>query len=162
VHHELWDYDSSNSPVLFDTVVNGQPRNGIAATAKTGWLYLLDRTSGTPLQGVQERPVPQEERQKTSPTQPYPVGDAFSSQCGDQIEGFVSGCLFTPYWDLPTVIMPTASGGNDWAALSYSPQTGNFYVAASNQDLAYSVRHEAIVANKLVTTGGGGTFSPLG
>jgi PQQ-dependent dehydrogenase (methanol/ethanol family) len=37
VHHEIWDYDAGNTPVLFDTVVNGQPRKGIAQTAKTGW-----------------------------------------------------------------------------------------------------------------------------
>ncbi|HEV7665775.1 MAG TPA: PQQ-binding-like beta-propeller repeat protein [Chloroflexota bacterium] len=163
VHHEIWDYDASNSPVIFDTIIAGQPRKAVAATAKTGWLYLLDRTTGVPLAGVEERPVPQEPRQKTAATQPFPIGDAFSSQCADQIPGFQVGCIFSPFWDVPTVIMPTASGGNDWAALSFSRQTGYFYVTASDQNTAYSVRHEGFdETGKLVTTGGGGTFSPLG
>src|SRR6202040_1660362 len=76
VHHDIWDYDAASPVALFDTVVNGQPRKGIAEAGKTGWVYILDRTNGKPLIGIDERPVPQEPRQKTAKTQPYPQGDA--------------------------------------------------------------------------------------
>ena len=72
VHHDIWDYDAASPVVLFDTVINGQPRKGIAQAGRTGWVYILDRTNGKPLIGIEERPVPQEPRQKTAKTQPYP------------------------------------------------------------------------------------------
>ena len=72
VHHDIWDYDAASPVVLFDTVINGQPRKGIAEAGRTGWVYILDRTNGKPLIGIDEKPVPQEPRQKTAKTQPYP------------------------------------------------------------------------------------------
>jgi quinohemoprotein ethanol dehydrogenase len=75
VHHDIWDYDSPNPVVLFDAVYDGVVRKGIAEVGKTGFVYLLDRETGEPLIGIEERPVPQEPRQATSRTQPYPIGD---------------------------------------------------------------------------------------
>src|SRR5262249_22357319 len=95
VHHEIWDYDAPNPNVLFDPVINGQPRKALAAASKQGWMFLLDRTNGRPLLGVDERPVSQEPRQKTAATQPFPLGEPFFPQCiTDPIPGFVSGCYF--------------------------------------------------------------------
>ena len=82
VHHDIWDYDAASPVVLFDTVINGQPRKGIAEAGRTGWVYILDRTNGKPLIGIEERPVP-EPRQKTAKTQPFPIGDATVPQCAD-------------------------------------------------------------------------------
>ena len=83
VHHDIWDYDAASPVVLFDTVINGQPRKGIAEAGRTGWVYILDRTNGKPLIGIEERPVPQEPRQKTAKTQPFPIGDAIVPQCAE-------------------------------------------------------------------------------
>ena len=66
VHHDIWDYDAASPVVLFDTVIDGKPRKGIAEAGRTGWVYILDRTNGKPLIGIEERPVPQEPRQKTA------------------------------------------------------------------------------------------------
>jgi glucose dehydrogenase len=81
VHHDIWDYDAASPVVLFDTVIDGQPRKGIAEAGRTGWVYILDRTNGKPLIGIEERPVPQEPRQKTARTQPYPKGDTTVPPC---------------------------------------------------------------------------------
>ena len=56
VHHDIWDYDAASPVVLFDTVINGQPRKGIAEAGRTGWVYILDRTDGKPLIGIDEKP----------------------------------------------------------------------------------------------------------
>src|SRR5438128_10672448 len=88
VHHDLWDYDASSPVVLFDTVIDGQPRKGIAEAGRTGWVYILDRTNGKPLIGIEERPVPQEPRQKTAKTQPSPIGDATVPQRAEQPPGY--------------------------------------------------------------------------
>ena len=69
--------------VLFDLDNNGVPRKGLAQAGKPGCVYILDRTNGEPLVGIEERQVPQEPRQATAATQPYPVGDAFVTQTLD-------------------------------------------------------------------------------
>ena len=51
VHHDIWDNDAASPVVLFDTVIDGERRKGIAQAGKTGWVYILDRTSGKPLIG---------------------------------------------------------------------------------------------------------------
>jgi len=137
VHHDIWDFDSSTPPVLFDANYNGQPRKGIYECGKTGWCYILDRTNGQPLVGIDEAPVPQEPRQNTSPTQPIPRGDAFVDQCAEPAAGFpLSGCIFTPFWDVPVVLRPTAGGGSDFSPTSYNPNLGYLYVTGKEQDLA--------------------------
>ena len=129
VHHDIWDYDATSPVVLFDTVIDGQPRKGIAEAGKTGWVYILDRTNGKPLIGIEERPVPQEPRQKTAKTQPYPVGDAIVPHCAEPLPGFEkAGCIFEPFWDEPVVIQPSGGGGTVWAPVPYSPDTGYLYV----------------------------------
>jgi len=128
VHHDLWDYDAASPVVLFDTVIDGQPRKGIAEAGKTGWVYILDRTNGKPLIGIDERPVPQEPRQKTAKTQPYPRGDATVPQCADPVPDLKTGCIFQPFWDEPVAIQPSGQGGTNWSPMPYSPDTGYFYV----------------------------------
>lgn len=137
VHHDIWDLDAPSPTVLFDTTMDGQPRKGIYQCGKTGWCYILDRTNGQPLIGIDEQPVPQEPRQQTAATQPIPRGDAFVDQCAEPVEGFpLTGCIYTPYWDLPVVLRPTASGGSEFSPTSYNPNTGYLYVTGNEQDLA--------------------------
>ena len=59
VHHDLWDYDSPNPVMLFDLEINGAKRKAAAEASKTGWVYILDRVTGEPLIGIEEKPVPQ-------------------------------------------------------------------------------------------------------
>ena len=114
VHHDLWDYDGASPVVLFDAEIDGEERLGLAAPGKTGWVYILDRVTGEPLLGIEERPVPQEPRQATSPTQPYPIGDAFVPQHLDVApEGMPlvnGGRIFTPHWDEPHAVKPGTLG----------------------------------------------------
>ena len=42
VHHDLWDFDSSNPVVLFDLETDGEVRRAVAEASKTGWVYILD------------------------------------------------------------------------------------------------------------------------
>jgi len=110
--------------VLFDTVINGEPRKGIAEAGRTGWVYILDRTNGQPLIGIEERPVPQEPRQKTAKTQPYPIGDATVPQCAEKLPDYdKAGCIFEPFWESPVLIQPSGDGGTNWSPVPYSPDT---------------------------------------
>jgi alcohol dehydrogenase (cytochrome c) len=152
VHHEIWDYDMPNPPALYDTVIDGQPRKGLYEAVKTGWLYFLDRTNGQPLIGIDEKPVPQEPRQNTWPTQPYPQGDAFVRQCPEADPSFpLSGCIFTPYYDLPTLLLPSAGGGSNFNPTCYNPDTNLVYVMGNEQDTAYQIYDIPFVQGKRYT-----------
>ncbi|HEX6997735.1 MAG TPA: PQQ-binding-like beta-propeller repeat protein [Gammaproteobacteria bacterium] len=142
VHHDLWDYDSPNPVVLFDAVYDGVPRKGIVEVGKTGFVYILDRVTGEPLIGIEERPVPQEPRQATAATQPFPIGDEIIPHEIDiPPEGFElvnHGRIFTPFWDKPVVMKPLGTGGANWPPSSYDPETNLFYVCAHDGAAAYS------------------------
>jgi alcohol dehydrogenase (cytochrome c) len=58
VRHDLWDFDVPTPLILFDQVYNGQSRKALAAHTEQGWVYILDRITGKPIVGVEEKPVP--------------------------------------------------------------------------------------------------------
>jgi quinohemoprotein ethanol dehydrogenase len=142
VRHDLWDYDAANPMVLFDLEIDGVMRNGVAQASKTGWVYILDRTNGEPLIGIEDRPVPQEPRQATAPMQPFPLGDAFVPQeIAIAPEGFTlvnQGRIFTPFWtDRPVPVKPGVGGGANWPPSAYDPATGWLYVCAADRAWAF-------------------------
>jgi quinohemoprotein ethanol dehydrogenase len=146
VHHDLWDYDAPNPVVLFDAPMAGQNRKGIAEVGKTGFTYILDRSNGKPLIGIDERAVPQEPRNATAATQPYPIGDPVVPHEVDIVpEGFElvnGGKIFTPFWDKPVLVKPQATGGANWPPSSYDPETHLLYVCAHDGLGAYSSNGE--------------------
>ena len=143
VHHDIWDYDAPNPVVLFDLEYNGVPRKGLAQAGKTGWVYILDRTNGEPLVGIEERPVPQEPRQATAATQPYPLGDAFVTQTLDiPPEGYRlinNGAIFTPFWEEPVLLRRSEA---NWPPSTVDPGKGVMYVCAGERQTAYSARED--------------------
>ncbi len=134
VHHDIWDYDAANPVVLFDLNHEGKHRKALAQAGKTGWVYILDRTSGTPLLGIDEVPVPQERRQLTAATQPQPVGDAFVPQAMEMpLYGYDfanQGKIFTPYFDRALPIKPSSFGAAVWAPSSYDPGSHTLFICA--------------------------------
>ncbi len=78
VHHDLWDYDVATSPLLFDIKRDGKTIPAIAIGSKTGNIFILNRETGVPIFGVEERPVPKSDvpGEVASPTQPFPVKPA--------------------------------------------------------------------------------------
>lgn len=75
VHHDLWDSDLPPAPGLVDVTVNGKKVPALTAVGKTSFMYILDRVTGKPVFGVEERPVPKGDvpGEWYSPTQPFPV-----------------------------------------------------------------------------------------
>jgi quinoprotein glucose dehydrogenase len=123
VHHDLWDQDQPAAPGLFDVVQNGVKIPALALIGKTGWMYILDRVTGKPIFGVEERPVPKGDvpGEWYSPTQPFPLkppplarmafaredlvteadtSAAHAKACRDLLEkhgGFYNAGPFTPF-----------------------------------------------------------------
>jgi glucose dehydrogenase len=75
VHHDLWDSDMPSPPTLVDIRQNGRTIPALASIGKTGYMFILDRVTGKPIFGVEERPVPKGDvpGEWYAPTQPFPV-----------------------------------------------------------------------------------------
>src|SRR5499427_7080997 len=75
VHHDLWDFDLPPAPGLVDVTQNGKKVPALAEIGKSGYMFILDRTTGKSLFGVEERPVPKGDvpGEWYSPTQPFPL-----------------------------------------------------------------------------------------
>jgi alcohol dehydrogenase (cytochrome c) len=146
VHHDIWDYDCPSPTVMFDAVVGGSTKKAVAEPCKTGWLYIVDRATGNPLTQIDEKPVPQNEFNNTSLTQPIPVGDAFAEQCPKASDfpatapdgkPYIVGCIWQPYDDQQFVgTAPGAGGGSVVSNSSFNPNTGLFYIISANTRLA--------------------------
>jgi glucose dehydrogenase/cytochrome c553 len=141
VHHDIWDYDASNPVILFDLDYAGVPRKGLVQAGKTGFLYILDRVTGVPLVGIEERPVPQEPRNATAATQPYPIGDSFvPHEVRMEPEGYKlvnQGRIFTPFWTEPVVVSPGLAGGANWPPSAVDPTRGHMYICGNDRPFAY-------------------------
>lgn len=121
VHHDIWDYDAPAATVLFNAMIDGRPVRGIGEPEKTGWLYLLDRTNGKPIFPIPERPVPQDARQKTWPTQPIPGTTEFVPHRLPNAQA---------YFKEMTIIPPGSVGGTNGPPSTYNPNTHTLYGCA--------------------------------
>lgn len=144
VHHDLWDYDNTMSPVIANVSYRGRLRKTVVYGSKSGYLYYLNAGTGKPLIPVREEPVPALPAQDTSATQPIPEGDPLAPTCPaagtvtQAIPDFISGCEFTPYLDRAVLVTPGSVGGANWALMSFDQENGLIYVAASEMDSAYT------------------------
>jgi glucose dehydrogenase len=75
IRHELWDYNLPPAPTLFDIVKDGRKIPALAQVGKSGYMFILDRTNGKPVFGVEDRPVAQGDvpGEWYAPTQPFPL-----------------------------------------------------------------------------------------
>jgi alcohol dehydrogenase (cytochrome c) len=150
IHHDVWDYDCPAAPVLFDGKIKGVAKQGLVLTCKTGYAYILDRTSGKPLLPIPERRVPGGKNavfQNASKTQPIPVGNAFAPQkanpkswSGPAPDGkpYKIGGLFSAYGpDEFTAVAPGLIGGGDWPNMSYDPNRQSVFVCAQSSQASF-------------------------
>jgi quinoprotein glucose dehydrogenase len=75
VHHDLWDFDNPPAPALLEITQGGKKVPVVAQIGKSGWMFILNRETGKPVFGVEERPVAKGDvpGEWYSPTQPFPL-----------------------------------------------------------------------------------------
>ena len=75
IHHDLWDQDLPPGPALININDNGKKIPAIVVIGKAGLMYILNRDTGKPVFGVEERPVAKGDvpGEWYSPTQPFPL-----------------------------------------------------------------------------------------
>jgi quinoprotein glucose dehydrogenase len=157
-HHDNWDYDLPPAPLLLTVNRNGQKIPAVAQYGKTGLLFILDRVTGKPIFGVEERPVVSDNPlpgDEFSPTQPFPLKppaltrnsfspnevstvtpehEAFCKNLLAAEGGVLTGGPYAQYGPKTRVVFPGVLGGGNWGGISYSPDIG--YIFANAQNLA--------------------------
>jgi len=113
VHHDLWDSDQPSPPTLVDVNVGGRRVPALGLIGKTAWMFLLDRTNGKPLFGVEERPVPKGTvpGEWYSPTQPFPVKPAPLARVDFKKEDLVKAADTTPEHEQNCLALYEKAGG---------------------------------------------------
>jgi len=113
VHHDLWDYDNPPAPVLIDIKVNGKKIPAIADIGKTGWMFILNRETGKPVFGVEERKVAAGDvpGEWYSPTQPFPLKPPPLGRIDYKPEDLVTAADTTPEHAAACKALVERSGG---------------------------------------------------
>jgi len=155
VHHDIWDADAEAPPALIDVKQGGKTIPAVAIVSKSGLLFLLNRVTGKPIYGVEERPVPASEApgEAASPTQPFPLKpqpfarNSFSladvATVTPELEAYCRKLITDnklrlggPYLPtgitVPTVQFPGYQGGANWGGGSFDPKLGLYFVNANN------------------------------
>ena len=98
IHHDLWDADPPAPPALFDVPGADGPIPALGVTTKSGYLYLLNRETGDPLHGVEERPVAASDvpGEAAWPTQPFPVKPPPMGRVRYEADDLVTAAETTP------------------------------------------------------------------
>lgn len=149
VHHDIWDGDLSGAPALIDVKQGSRTIPAVAIINKPGLLFLLDRVTGKPIYGVEERPVPSSEvpLERASKTQPFPLKPAplsrmvmkpedvatvtpeLETACKKLMEGVQLGGPYLPQgYKRLRVQFPGNHGGVNWGGTSFNPQLGYLFV----------------------------------
>jgi alcohol dehydrogenase (cytochrome c) len=111
--HDVHDWDSTQVPVLVDSVWQGRPRRLLLQANRNGFFYVLDRTNGEFLLG-----------------KPFARVTWASGLAPNGRPVVVPGSDPTPEG---TNVCPGVAGATNYMAPSYSEKTGLLYVAVREQ-----------------------------
>jgi alcohol dehydrogenase (cytochrome c) len=138
--HDLYDYDSEQTPVLVDANFKGQPRKLIVTAQRNGFLYILDRTTGKYLYS-----------QKFVPDLNWAKGiDENGRPISNNLVPDATGVR----------VCPNAGGGTNWYSPSYDPATNIFYFRAVESCAIFTSKPEPFQEG--LEYYAGGTRSPAG
>ena len=153
VHHDVWDRDLPCPPVLAKVVKDGNEIEVVAQVTKSGFLFVLDRTTGKPVYPVEEKPVPTQSDltgERLSPTQPHPtfypaftrqaitegnlnrhVSDSSYQDIKKRLAEYRNDNLFKPPSKKTIIIFPGMQGGAEWGGPAFDPETNILYINAN-------------------------------
>ena len=158
VKHDLWDWDFPAAPTLVTVTRNGRPVDAVAQITKTGYVYLFERTQGTPLFPIKYRKVPPStlDGERAAESQPYPTlpppftrqhltedmltrrtPAAHAAALAD-FRKYKSG-MYDPPVLAGNIIFPGVDGGGEWGGPAFDPATGLLYVNANEMPWTHSL-----------------------
>jgi quinoprotein glucose dehydrogenase len=149
VHHDIWDRDFPSAPVLVTVQHDAKKIDAVAQTTKQGFVYLFDRSTGTPLFPITNRKYPPSTipGEVSAAEQPLPANPApYARQrltadmltnrtpevhtwAVEQFKKSRSEGQFVPFSvGFDTIIFPGFDGGAEWGGPAVDPDTGILYV----------------------------------
>jgi alcohol dehydrogenase (cytochrome c) len=111
--HDTHDWDSAQTPILIDGVIDGRPRKLVSTASRNGYFYTLDRLTGEHL--VTSR-----------------FGSATNWAKGLRPNGVVEPDLNKSAIIPGTLVSPIEGGVTNWPPAAFSPRAGLFYVHERN------------------------------
>jgi quinoprotein glucose dehydrogenase len=183
VHHDIWDADLTGAPALIDVKQGGKVIPAVVAYNKTGMLFLLDRVTGKPIYGVEERPVPPSEvpLERAAKTQPFPVKPPplarmsftmddvatvtpeLEAACKKLLQGMaVGGPFLPPSYNRLRVQFPGNHGGINWGGTSFNPQLGYLFANINELGQVSGLRDHDKKKGPAMAAGQGNRVDPNG
>ena len=182
-HHDIWDADAPGAPALIDIRQGGKTIPAVVATNKVGLVFLLDRVTGKPIYGVEERPVPQSEvpLERTSKTQPFPlkppplsrmtfskdqvakVTPELEAACKKLLDGMATGGPYLPStYNRLRVSFPGNHGGINWGGTSFDPQLGYLFANVNELGQVAGLKDHDPKSGPAMASGQGNRVHPTG
>jgi alcohol dehydrogenase (cytochrome c) len=131
--HDVYDWDSNETAILFDATLNGRDRKLVAQANRNGFYYVLDRATGEFIAGT---PYAKQTWAEGLDARGRPI-------VKKGLEPSLAGVL----------VYPNVQGASNWYSPSYSPQTKLFYQAAREMG-SILLKGEAVYKPGLGFTGG--------
>jgi quinoprotein glucose dehydrogenase len=169
VHHDIFEYDNSSTPILMDVTVSGRPLKAVVQLTKQSFAFAFDRRTGEPLWPIEERPVPASDvpGERAARTQPFPTKPAPLDRQGvtedsliDLTPGIRDEALriarryrLAPLYSPPslanaadgtkgTIELPGTGGGALWEGGAVDVETGMLYVGTLTSPTLLSLQSE--------------------
>jgi alcohol dehydrogenase (cytochrome c) len=111
--HDTHDWDSAQTPILIDGVINGKPRKVVSTAARNGYFFTVDRVTGEHIVTT---------KFGTYSNWTLGVRKSGSPEPNPEKEAIIPGAL----------VSPPEGGVINWEPPAYSPDTGLFYVHEQN------------------------------
>lgn len=115
--HDTHDWDSAETPVLFDSEIDKHPRKLIAQANRNGYFFVFDRTNG---HHILTTPFASNNWAKGLDDQGRPIRDLSK-------DPQPAGAL----------VIPSENGATNWFPPSLDPETGFFYVRVTRSAAVY-------------------------
>jgi glucose dehydrogenase len=163
IRHEIWDYNLPPAPGLIDIKKDGKTIPALAQVGKSAFMFILNRETGVPIHGVDERPqakadVPGEWYPATQPIpkKPGPLArvsmtrndlvtaedttPAHAEACRalwDKVQfrndGPYTPWNYRPHGGPPSIAFPGMTGGVNWGGTATDPELGYIFVNSKDE-----------------------------
>jgi quinoprotein glucose dehydrogenase len=163
IRHEIWDYNLPPAPGLIDIRKDGKTIPALAQVGKSAFMFILNRETGVPIHGVDERPqakadVPGEWYPATQPIPKKPGPLARVSMTRSDLvtaedttpahaeavprvvgqgavrnDGPYTPWNYRPNGSPPSIAFPGMTGGVNWGGTATDPELGYIFVNSKDE-----------------------------
>jgi alcohol dehydrogenase (cytochrome c) len=149
---DMWDFDEVGTHIMFERVVNGQPRKLVTHSARNGFVYTMERANG-----VMVGAKPYVDNVNWTKGIDQKTGKPLDYDPNKDVQTY-SGLSDPTAANPIKKVCPNRTGGNNYFPSSYSPKTQMLYIPAMTA--CELVTNDKTIAAKreegwYVRTGGG-------